>query len=720
MLSERIKSIAADCRNAGMHPPENTYKYDLHRLALGEYRTLEKWEKTARATAGALANRPVHIRPYDELIGRYYYNNDRPCEALDPDLDCYSVPRKIISGEIPDFDEFSQYQLTGNHWRGHMAWNYNTLLKLGTNGIKALYRDALKRTADKRSMEFYTGVLITLDALEEWNDKHTAELEKRGMDRQAQVCRRSVRYPAETFREAIQTTFMQYVFVMNEFPAGGNGLGRLDYFLWPYLKADLRHKRCTLQAARELIDELFIRIDEPLTNMDGFVSAIVVGGTSQNGDSAVNPLTYMMIESITELGLTHPSVYVRIPEEPSQRLLKVCTRYIREGGNRGQLLSDKNIIKALTDSGVSYRDAVDYYCGGCMEIGVQGMNCDYLFNDRINVTKIVELSATGGLSLNDGRQLSGFRAKGLVNCKDFEEFYADFISEAKRIVRMFLRAQDIYGEYSDKEDAYPCYFLSSMLEDALAEGRGMHGGGARYYDYGQIPMGLPNAADYLYAVKKAVYDEQICTAGELITALRDNFSGHEMLRLKLKNIPKYGRENEEADQMMRRLCNDFCGEYLSYVNRLGGRGKAMDMTFIWAAEMGSILSATADGNFAGKPIAHGLTPQSASMTDGITAAINSCTNVDFTKFNGGASTMWDLDPAWATDEIIETIFTVFFQKGGQILQGNVISADTLRHAQSHPEEYPDLVVRVGGFSARFVNLPHTVQDEIIERHRHGS
>ena len=142
-------------------------------------------------------------------------------------------------------------------------------------------------------------------------------------------------------------------------------------------------------------------------------------------------------------------------------------------------------------------------------------------------------------------------------------------------------------------------------------------------------------------------------------------------------------------------------------------------TFNWAAEAGMDMGATASGKLAHTPVAHGVTPHSSSMTEGITAAINSCTTLDFTKFNGGASTMWDFDSSWVNPTLVKSLFMTFFKNGGQIFQGNTTDVKELIAAQQNPENYPNLMVRVGGFSARFVALKKHVQDEIIGRIRHN-
>jgi formate C-acetyltransferase len=248
----------------------------------------------------------------------------------------------------------------------------------------------------------------------------------------------------------------------------------------------------------------------------------------------------------------------------------------------------------------------------------------------------------------------------------------------------------------------------------------MHAGGARYHDYGAAILGIPNAADSLYAIKRAIFEDQICSKEELMDALSKNFEGYEVLRRKLLSLPKYGQEHEGADALANRLSVDLVRSYRAYVNRFGGTSKFILLTFVWAPEAGAELGATPDGRLAGVPVAQSITPQSMSMTKGITAAINSCTTQPFDLFAGGASSMWDLDPSWANEAVIKGLFTSFFEQGGQMFQGNTTDVEELIKAQQNPEAYPHLIVRVGGYSARFVWLNKALQNDVINRYRHKS
>ena len=716
-LSEKMQKIFVESRNKAKKPPENTFRYDMNFAATELYPQLEKWEKQARSVAYAVVNQEVFIEPYDRIIGRVFYYGEKKPTVLCPDFDFNSVPKQRLKEDNPEYAELAENQLVTLGAPGHVAWDWNTILRRGTEGIRKRCEEGLLRhSGDEKSEHFFKGVMIMLDAVEEWNEKHVARLTEMGMTEEAEICKRVPKHPARSFREAIQSFFMQYIVVMKEAPHGGNSPGRLDYYLWPYLEEDLKKGAITLDEAEELIEELFMRIDERLYYNDRWVESVVLGGTHPNGTSAVNPLSYLMIKAFMKLDITHPHIYVRLSQNAPKDFLRLCADYVISGKNRAQLLSDEAVIKALVTNGVTETDAVDYFCGGCMEIGVQGRTSDFLFCGYQNIAKLIELCMTGGYCLTSKKQLTYFKSKPLTEFDTYEDFYASVVEKADYVLTKNLEYLDRLSEYV--ENMRPQYLLSSMIDDCLARGREMHAGGARYHDYGTSFIGVPNAADALFAIKKAVFDEKICTASELIEALKANFEGYEPLRLKLLSLPKYGQENAEADEVAATLTKDICRPYRKYVNRFGGNGKPVLLTFIWAPEAGRLLGATPDGRKAGVPVAHSITPQSSSMTKGITAAINSCTSLPFELFSGGASAMWDLDPSIVSHEIVESLFTTFFEQGGHIFQGNVTDVEALIRAQAEPEKYPHLIVRVGGYSSRFTSLPRDLQDEVISRFRH--
>lgn len=719
MLSSRIAALEKQCAQRGQSAAPSHFQRDYHASALTLFKDCPQWEKTARAMAYAIVNQEIEVLPGDTIGGRVSHVNELPPGEIDPDLDYRTEAKEAFTKLYPEAEELWENQLIGGSAVGHITWFFDRILSLGVVGLRARYEEALSHARDEEAAQFYKGVIILLDALMEFNDRHIEACRAAGNFELAERMKKVPRYPCGTFREAVQAFFMQHIVVMKENPFGGNGPGRLDYYLWPYLERDIAAGRCTLHEAREIIDELFLRIDERLYGMDSWVEAIVVGGTHPNGCSAVNPLTYIMVESIMDLDVTHPSVYVRLPENPPKELIELCARYMTSGRNRAQILYDPAVIGALVERGIFPRDAVEYACGGCMEVGVQGMTSDYLYIGYHNPMKMLELMITGGVCLKTGKEIGAFHArKSLAGYDDFETFYSDFIKEADRLTKIYLHEQDIYSERAQK--ARPSYLISSMIDDCLERGRNMHAGGARYHDYGGTHLALPNVADGLYAIKRAVFEDKICTAQELLDALKADFKGYARLQAKLRAIPKYGTDHAGADAMARRVASDFADMYLSFRTRWGGRGKPVILTFVYAPQAAAILGATADGGNKGRLVAHGVTPQSGSMTEGITAAINSVGCMPFEKFAGGASTMWDFDSSWATVPIIEAVIKTFIEKGGQIFQGNTTPLEELIEAQKHPKEHKQLIVRVGGYSARFVTLGKELQNDIIGRMRHGA
>ena len=718
-ISERMQMLFERSRKVAIAPPRNTFNKDLHYSALNIYKDLPVWEKQARAMAYAIVNQHIYIESYDKIIGRVYYCNEIPPEKYDPDFDFNQQPKADAQKNDPEYAELCSYQLATFGAPGHIAWDWNTMLRRGTVGMREKCLIGLERhKGDEDAEHFYNGVLILIEALETWNDKHVEKLIEMGMTEEAEICKRVPRYPARSFREALQCFFIQFIIVMKENPYGGNSPGRLDYYLWPYLEADLQNGIITIEEAEELCEELFIRIDERLYRRDTWGESVVLGGSYPNGASAVNPLTYAMIRAYMKHDIIHPLLYGRIPKNPPKEYVDLLTDYVINGRNRAQLIGDEAAMSALIRNGVTETDAADYYCGGCMELGIQGRTSDFLFTGYQNIAKMLELTMTGGYCLIGKKNLNYFTSRPITEFDSFEEFYSYFISQVERMLIRNLEYQDKLSEHVEKKR--PSYLISSMVDDCLARGRNMHGGGARYHDYGSALVAVPNTADALTAIKIAVYEKKICTASELLDALKANFEGYAELHAKLLAIPKYGQENKEADEMCSRLTTDLNRIYSSYVNRFGGNGKLVMLTFVWAPVAGGILGATPDGRLAGVPVAHSMTPQSMAMTKGITAAMNSCTSLPFEMFNGGASTMWDLDPSLASPEIVSSLFMTFFEQGGQIFQGNMTDVEELKKALEAPDQYRHLIVRVGGYSSRFVTLNRPLQEEIISRMRHSN
>ncbi len=721
--TDRILRFIEASRVRGDSHPENRYWEDLTD-AYDRYADLPQRERQARARAEALERLPVALFPGERLVGMAYPRVTPSDSVVD-----YGGPARVRSREdLPENRELVEFEVFSDGAApGHITCDWQRIMHRGVTGLLNDYRDALRSPRDETAREFYEGVILSLEALLRWNERHVDALrealpaadgaESERLRKMIDLCERVPAHPARGFHEAVQSFYFPYLAVLAEAPYGGNGPGRLDYHLWPYLRADLEAGAITYDAARELIDELFIRIHERIQPWDGWVEAIVVGGTHRDGSCAVNPLSTMMVESIMDLDITHPSVYMRMPADPPEEWVSLAARYLVAGQNRAQILNDPPIMAGFVNAGVSEEDSAMFACGGCMEPSPQGMNSDLLFTGTQNIAKILELVLTGGKCLQTGKRLADVDLPPLAAYKTFEDLYSAFDAEVRRALDVYFRRLDFVSEVM--AERRPLYLTSSMVDDCLERGRELHDGGARYHHYGAAPLSIQGAGDALSAVKRAVFEDRICTAEELVQALDADFEGHEDLRQRLRNLPKFGQLDDEADAMVERVLGTVCDTYDAHRNRHDGRCKPMLFTFTWAPSAGASLGATADGVHAGHPIPHGLTPQTCGMSEGIMAAIASHTALPLSNATGATTSMWDLAPEFATEETVEGLLAGFLELGGEIFQGNTTDVGELTRAQGDPESYPNLMVRVGGYSARFVLLPRELQDDIIHRHRHS-
>ncbi len=692
-------------------------------------------ERQARSFAYALAREPVYLHHHSRLAGQIYQScPGSGCPELHgteldkrwQDYAVFPVAAQAVASRLPENGPYARFFCDGAA-PGHVCWDFGRLLKLGAGGMIALCDAALKQTDDPRAREFYTCVEIALSGLVAWARRHVGEL-RQAADREgdaerrrellemARICERVPEFPAADFREAVQSFYFQHLAVMFENPFGGNGPGRLDYYLWPYLKADLKAGRTTVGEARELISELFIKLHERIAPRDGWVEALPVGGRDKEGGSAVNPLSHIILEVITELKQTHPAVYVRLHDEAPEEFWDLTVRYLLESGNRAQIYGDDATIAALVADGVALEDARHWTAGGCMEVSPQGCNCDLLFAFAHNVALTFELIVNGGCRMRTGERAIE-HDKTLADYDSFEELYEDFAAELQRELDILCRRLDIYLDCYARYR--PSFLMSSMTHDCMERGRGINDGGARYTDYGGSGLGIPNVGDSLYAIKRAVFDDKKFTGAEVLEALRADFQGRERIHSYLLGLPKYGSDDRKVDALADRVLLTFSDALKSHRNAHGGHCRPVILGFVWVVSHGQQVGATADGRRAGRPLAHGLSPQSGAAVNGITAAINSATSLSLDQVGGGGAMMWDLDSSWATPEIAKPLLKTFIQQGGHIFQGNVTSVDKLLQAQDDPESHRDVMVRVCGYSARFVTLSEATQDEVIKRYRHG-
>lgn len=735
MLKGRLAQFRdqAQVRGKSYHSSPKEVNWNMAFFKL--YKQLPLAERQAQSFAYALRNEPIYVFPLERIAGQTY----QACEGAgspefngidgDDRWNEYSVTstaREAIKKVFPDSVPYHKhFGTTGIP--GHISWDYGIMLKLGIEGMIEKLEEHKKNTTDPKSIEYYNCSKIALGGLLDWTKKlvhalidkaEESEPERRAeLFRMADTCERVPARPARTFREALQCFYLQHLAVLFENPFGGMCPGRLDWYLWPYLKFSLDTGRITLGEARDLITELLIKLDERIHTADMWVEAIVAGGRNPDGTLSINPLSHIIVEAMLDLKNTHPSVYIRMPGGASPEFEDLAIRYMLESENRGQVYGDDAVIEALIKDGCAPEDARHWAAGGCMEVGVQGASGDLLFAFAHNVARTLELTMNGGKMFGSEEKIAPID-KTLADYTSFEELYQTFSDELARELDILLTQLDISIEHYAKYR--PSFFLSTMVHDCMERGRTINDGGAKYPNYGGSGVGIPNVGDSLYALKRAIFDEKKYTGAEILEALRANYKGCKEMQTWLTNLPKFGSgRDKEAVQMVDRVLMDFSDNLKKRENPRGGHCRPVILGFVWVVDYGLKTGATPDGRNAGKPLAHGLAPQSGSATAGITAAIGDATQLSLDEIDGGASMMWDIDSDWAKPEYIGPILQTYIKAGGHIFQGNVTSVQQLIEAQKDPDTYRDLMIRVGGYSARFTTLTPETQQEIINRYKYG-
>ncbi|MBQ0105198.1 MAG: hypothetical protein KBT47_04085, partial [Armatimonadetes bacterium] len=524
-------------------------------------------------------------------------------------------------------------------------------------------------------------------------------------------------YPSKDFASALQLFLIQHIAVMLENPNGGNGPGRMDRYLWPYLKEEWESGKLNHDQVLEMIEEAFMIMDDRIAPLDSWVEAIVVGGTDEKGNCAVNPLSYIMIEAMMELkNQTHPGVYVSLPKNAPSDFVELCSEYIIKGYNRGQIYGDENIRKALVKDGFKYEETCDFYAGGCMEVGIQGKMGDMHFAYALNVPLILEIVLNGGKTFDGKYHFNCPYTKTLCDYSSYEEFYEAFEKEYIREINMMHEKIDLVT--LGYKNHRPMYLMSSMVDDCLGRGKSINDGGEFYGNYGGSVVGCANVGDSLYSIKK-IFEDKVFSKEDVLEALRNDYKDNETMRQYFLNLPKYGSGCKEATDITNQIMEIHNKTVKNYNNAMGGHGVSIILGFVWSGGYGAHVGATLDGRHSGKALSQGMSPQNGACTEGITTAFRDAMSLNLENVAGGASMMWDLDPKWATKDVVKSLLLSYFEMGGHIFQGNVMNKEILQEALKNPEEYRDLIVRVGGYSDKFVKLCPELQKEIVNRYVHS-
>jgi trans-4-hydroxy-L-proline dehydratase len=503
----------------------------------------------------------------------------------------------------------------------------------------------------------------------------------------------------------------------------------MDQYLFAYYEKDLKEGRIT----RELAKELFCCFDikhnyaydhfgssggrQGITAGDG--QLITLSGVGPSRKDLTNDLTYLILEAGEAINMLEPKINVRLHSKtPAEFVQFLLDQVSRAQGAPFLLNFDSMAIQALENAGISHEEAVDYGVVGCLENTSQGNDRSGTVDININLAKPVEWVLCQGKDALTGDQ-TGLATEDPRSMQTFAEFKAAYLKQLNHLLRIAI---DLYNQADGLRARYePVPYLSTMVQGCLETGRDVTQGGAKYNFVTVEGVGLATAADSLSAVKKIVFDERRITMDELLQAIRDNFEGHEKLRLRLMNqAPKYGNDDPQADLIAREISRFWSQETGNCVTPMTGRRfRAGYLSWNYFISFARPTAATPDGRKRGEFLSNGVGPTQGMDRKGPTAAIKSITNLGLDSVANGASYTPSFSPASLRDKEHREKFAALLQAyerlGGTAMQINMVSPDMLREAQKHPEKYQNLLVRVTGYNAYFTMIGKALQDEIIAR-----
>jgi pyruvate-formate lyase len=650
--------------------------------------------------------------------------------------------------------EASDYAVngTGIMWApcGHLIPGWGKILNVGYGEIRKQaqdYMDAREGNIMGNDMSkylFYQSVAIACDAATTLIKRYSAACAEKAEatedpKRRAELLGMAEslmwisEHPARNFWEACQATLLYQLFLGIDDRYPGPAYGRFDQYTWPFLKKDLKEGKLTLDEAQELVDCFFLKSNCFYEVATGAVAAVTgigntyyhttVGGVlPETGEDATNPVTYMVLETVGRLKQHDPTISLRVHKGTPDKLWELALTTSKLVGGLPLFQNDEIIIPALQkELGFTLRDARDYGIIGCQEI--VGSGNDYPAGNGVHAHASIHHGVVFAMAINNGcNPMNGKQAKlktgYLYEMHSIEEVREAYQKMADYILKWYVTINN-YAEYLTPYNM-PHAALSLSMEGCMEKGLDCTAGGCKYNSYGGTATGLATIADCLSTVKYMCFDKKLVTTRRLYDAVMANWEGYEPLRQQiLSEVPHFGNADSYADQEMTWVMNNYlrmCGECSSQRARVykAGLYGASDHII-----QGYHTWATPDGRKAGEPIADAGSPAQSRDKNGPTAVFLSTCCYDHSRFMDGIALNLRMHPTVLSrdDGIakLRDMTKAYFENGGMEVQYNVVDTDTLRAAQADPKTYRDLVVRIAGYSAYFVELNRDCQNDIIAR-----
>lgn len=536
--------------------------------------------------------------------------------------------------------------------------------------------------------------------------------------------------PPATFCQAVQLFYLMWCIRCQD---ACGCIGRLDQHLKPFYEADLQAGRITKQEAYDIIFELFEKLN--LWGSGDTLMNVMVGGKNADGSDASSDLSVMMLEACAHTGKTEPHINVRYHKNIRKDVMQAAYRLQYLGYGQATIYNDEVIVPSMISKNIKPEYACQYANDGCTEIVWDGLGrIDF---NHIDAVATLELAMNNGAFLpkevdkvryyhafNEPVQytpdvITGFESGLIEECQTFDEFYQMFLAQYDRQILHKLDGLRGFDQHIQTNTILCLPFLNGTFEEVLESGVGVINNGLPLNSYMVFLGSIPSVADSLQALKTVVYDKKYYTAAQVKEGMQANFEGFEAMRAELLDAPKFGNDIDSVDYLAADIVSHCC----DYIDDYCQKNDIMILPALigWRfVEEAYSICASADGRRVKEPIAEHYCATPGKALKGVTALVNSVSKAPLARAIGVAATHLSLPRNFARTEqegvaLLQTINEACLEKGLMQFNIAIYDAELLKEAQKHPLEHQDLIVRVWGFSARFVDLGEEMQNHIIQR-----
>ena len=676
---------------------------------------------------------------------------------------------------------------------GHVTVKYEEVLAIGYKGIIDKARAELEKcqVGDgnyAKKSHFLNAVIVSCQAVIEYAERYaelasqmaaecTDPVRKQELLQISENCSRVPANGATSFYEACQSFWFVQQLLQVESSGHSISPGRFDQYMYPYYKADIDKGVITREAAQELLDCIWVKLNDlnkvrDAASAEGFAGYslfqnLIAGGQNKEGEDVTNDLSIMCIQASMHVHLPMPSLSIRVWNGSPHELLIKAAELTRTGIGLPAYYNDEVIIPALQNRGLTLEDAREYNIIGCVEPQKAGKTDGWHDAAFFNMCRPLELVFSNGM---DKGELVGIQTGDVTKMTTFEEFFDAYKKQMEYCISLMVNADNAIDVAH--AERVPLPYESCMVDDCLSRGLSVQEGGAVYNFTGPQGFGIANMADSLYAIRKLVYEDKKVSMEEYKQALAWNYDKgldqqsvsdmsemilkgmqdagmavntdtakavlQTVMRLKptedqlrrfteihhmIDEVPKFGNAIDDVDYFARDVAYTYSRPLQKYMNPRGGHYQAGLYPVSANVPLGGQTGATPDGRYAHTPVADGVSPSAGKDVKGPTAAATSVSRLDHFIVSNGTLFNQKFHPsALAGREGLEkfvALIRTFFDQKGMHMQFNVVDRETLLDAQKHPENYAHLVVRVAGYSALFTTLSRSLQDDIIRRTEQG-